>query len=241
MPGPGAVPLDAGVPFDPADPPAASAPTLFACEKSSFAHQSQRNSAVTVYQPKVIDMASWIIQVTVMVLSVFSSSSHGKRDKVLYCSACKAIVDELTYSISQVDPKKTINIGSFRLNPDGTMKDKKVPLARSETHLSELLDEVCNSMSDYALHVDPKTQHKQYMRFAPRSSGSTSDFPDFKNFQFDGPEASNALKFACETVVEELEDDIISAISQDLEDVHEELCNRVSDYCKDSSHTNEEL
>ncbi|XP_035526756.1 protein canopy-1 [Morone saxatilis] len=117
----------------------------------------------------------------------------------------------------------------------------QVPLARSETHLSELLDGVCNSMTDYALHVDPDTQFKQYMRFAPRSSGTTEDFPDFKNFQFNGPEASNALKFACETVVEELEDDIISLFSRDTEHVHEELCNRVSEHCKDSSHTNEEL
>ncbi|KAF1383239.1 hypothetical protein PFLUV_G00129670 [Perca fluviatilis] len=186
-------------------------------------------------------MASWIVQMTVMVLSVFISSSQGKRDKMLYCSACRAIVDELNYSISQVDPKKTINVGGFRLNPDGTMKDKKVPLARSETHLSELLEGVCNSMSDYALHVDPDTQHKQYMRFAPRSSGATGDFPDFKNFQFDGPEASDSMKFACEAVVEELEDDIISLFSQDVEHVHEELCNRVSDYCEGSSHTNEEL
>lgn len=123
---------------------------------------------------------------TVMVLSVFISGGHGKRDKVLYCSACKAIVDELNHSISQVDPKKTINVGGFRLNPDGTMKDKKVPLARSETHLNELLDGVCNSMSDYALYVDPDTQHKQYKRFAPRESGFTGDFPDFKNFQFAG-------------------------------------------------------
>lgn len=51
-------------------------------------------------------------------------------------------------------------------------------------------------MSDYSLHVDPDTQHKQYMRFAPRSSETTGNFPDFKNFQFDGPEASSALKFA---------------------------------------------
>uniref|UniRef100_A0A3P9CEE9 Canopy FGF signaling regulator 1 n=1 Tax=Maylandia zebra TaxID=106582 RepID=A0A3P9CEE9_9CICH len=141
-------------------------------------------------------MTAWVIQMMVMVLSVFTGSSQGKRDKVLYCSACKAIVDELNHSISQVDPKKTINVGSFRLNPDGTMKDKKVPFARSETHLSELLDSVCNSMSDYALYVDPITQHKQYRRFAPRSSASTDDFPDFKNFQFDGPEASNDIKFA---------------------------------------------
>ncbi|XP_042353970.1 protein canopy-1 [Plectropomus leopardus] len=186
-------------------------------------------------------MASWIIQMTVMLLSVFISSSQGKRDKVLYCSACKAIVDELNHSISQVDPKKTINVGSFRLNPDGTMTDKKVPLARSETHLSELLDGVCNSMSDYALHVDPDTQHKQYKRFAPRSSGATGDFPDLKNFQFTGLEESNPLKFACETLVEELEDDIISLFSQDSEHVHEELCNRLSEYCNDSSHANEEL
>ncbi|XP_026170021.1 protein canopy-1 [Mastacembelus armatus] len=185
-------------------------------------------------------MASWIIM-TVMMLSVFTISSQGKRDKVLYCSACKAIVDELNYSISQVDPKKTINVGSFRLNPDGSMTDKKVPLVRSETHLSELLDEVCNSMSDYALHVDPDTQHRQYMRFAPRRSGANGDFPNFKNFQFEGPEASNSLKFACETVVEELEDDIISVFSQNIEHVHEKLCNRVSDYCRDSSLTNEEL
>ncbi|KAM4556720.1 protein canopy-1 [Fundulus diaphanus] len=186
-------------------------------------------------------MTSWIFQMTVMVLSTFISSSHGKRDKVLYCSACKAILDELNYSISQVDPKKTINVGSFRLNPDGTITDKKVPFARSETHLSELLDGVCNSMSDYALYVDPDTQHKQYRRFAPRSSGSSEDFPDFKNFQFDGPEASNNLKFACETLVEELEDDIISLLGQDEENVQEELCYRVSDYCEENSQPNDEL
>uniref|UniRef100_A0A3Q4GMY7 DUF3456 domain-containing protein n=2 Tax=Neolamprologus brichardi TaxID=32507 RepID=A0A3Q4GMY7_NEOBR len=79
-------------------------------------------------------MTAWVIQMMVMVLSVFTGSSQGKRDKVLYCSACKAIVDELNHSISQVDPKKTINVGSFRLNPDGTMKDKKVLHASVYTH-----------------------------------------------------------------------------------------------------------
>ncbi|XP_047225364.1 protein canopy-1 [Girardinichthys multiradiatus] len=186
-------------------------------------------------------MASWMFHMSVMVLSTFISSSQSKRDKLLYCSACKAIVDELNHSISQVDPKMTINVGSFRLNPDGTMTDKKVPFARSETHLSELLDGVCNSMNDYALYVDPETHHKQYRRFAPRSSGSSGNFPDFKNFQFDGPEASNNLKFACETLVEELEDDIISLLGQDEGNVKEELCNRVSDYCEDDRQPNDEL
>ncbi|XP_061652729.1 protein canopy-1 isoform X2 [Phyllopteryx taeniolatus] len=185
-------------------------------------------------------MGPWIIRTTVVVM-LFICCYQAKRDQTLYCSACRAIVDELTHSIEQVDPKQTINIGSFRLNPDGSVKDKKVPLARSETHLGELLDGVCRSMSDYALHVDPATRKKRHMRFAPRSSGSTGDFPDLKNFQFDGPEAPSALKFACETIVEELEDDIIALFSQNTKDAHKELCNNVSDYCKDTSNTNEEL
>ncbi|XP_075996441.1 protein canopy-1 [Genypterus blacodes] len=186
-------------------------------------------------------MASWMIQVTVMLLSVFTGLSRAKRDNVLYCSACRAIVDELNYSISQVDPKKTINVGGFRLNPDGTMKDKKVPFARSESHLSELLDGVCSSMSDYALHVDPLSQQHSYMRFAPRSSGADAHFPDFKNFKFDGPESSDALKFACESVVEELEDDIISLFSSQTERVQERLCSSLSDYCRAGTHTPDEL
>ena len=35
-------------------------------------------------------------------------------------SACRALVDELEWEIAQVDPKKTIQMGSFRINPDGS-------------------------------------------------------------------------------------------------------------------------
>ncbi|KAM9720051.1 protein canopy-1 isoform 1-T2 [Menidia menidia] len=176
-----------------------------------------------------------------VLLSVLLSLSRGGRDRTLYCSACRAIVDELNFSISQVDPKKTINVGSFRLSPDGTMKDKKVPLARSETHLSELLDSVCEAMGDYALHVDPDSHLKRFRRFAPRGNGGLEDLPDFNHFQFDGPEASNHLKFACESVVEELDDEIISAFSRPGEDVQEQLCSRISGFCEETRQTNEEL
>ncbi|KAM6919163.1 protein canopy-1 [Xenentodon cancila] len=184
---------------------------------------------------------AWLILQLMMMMLFFISSCQGKRDLLLYCSACNAIVDELKYSISQVDPKKTISVGGFRLNPDGTMKDRKVPLVRSETHLSELLDQVCNSMGDYALYVDPETKQKQYRRFAPRTSGDPTDFPDLKNFKFDGPEASKDLQFACETVVEELEDTIISLFSQEEQDVQKDLCSRLSDFCGDGSRSIDEL
>lgn len=50
-------------------------------------------------------------------------------------------------------------------------------------------------MSDYALYENPDTKEKSYKRFAPRENDG-GNFPDFKNFKFDGPESSSALKFA---------------------------------------------
>lgn len=48
-------------------------------------------------------------------------------------------MDELKYSVSRVDPKKTINVGSFRLSPDGTIKDKKVKILSLLQNLLQLL------------------------------------------------------------------------------------------------------
>ncbi|KAI4887532.1 hypothetical protein NFI96_017102, partial [Prochilodus magdalenae] len=202
---------------------------------SSCSSLASQSSKVSLRLPAVyphtarqeITMAPWI-SLIVMAVVVFSEGAEGKRDEVLYCSACQAIADELQYSISQIDPKKTVNIGGFRLNPDGSMTEKTVPLARSETHLSELLDGVCNSMSDYALYEDPDTKEQSYKRFAPRS-GDGGNFPDFKNFKFAGPEGSESLKFACETVVEELEEDIISLFSREVAHVAQKLCSEVSE------------
>ncbi|XP_026857052.2 protein canopy-1 isoform X2 [Electrophorus electricus] len=116
----------------------------------------------------------------------------------------------------------------------------KVPLARSETHLSELLERVCESMSDYALYEDPDTTEKRYRRFAPRNNDG-GNFPDFKHFKFEGPEGSNSLKFACETIVEELEDDIVSLFTHADTHVAQKLCSELSGHCKSSAFQHSEL
>ncbi|KTF83299.1 hypothetical protein cypCar_00028488 [Cyprinus carpio] len=188
-----------------------------------------------------ISMSPWVKPVCLVLVAVFMSrTTESKKDEALYCSACVAIAEELNYSISQTDPKKTIHVGGFRLKPDGSLTDKKVPLARSETYLTELLEEVCNSMSDYALYEDPDTKEKSYKRFAPRGNDG-GNFPDFKNFKFDGPESSSALKFACESIVEELEDDIISLFASEAGHVAKTLCSEISGHCKSSVFQHSEL
>lgn len=40
--------------------------------------------------------------------------------------ACRALVDEMEWAISQIDPKKMIQTGSFRINPDGSQSVREV-------------------------------------------------------------------------------------------------------------------
>ena len=43
-----------------------------------------------------------------------------------YFSVCRALVDEVNYGISQVDPKKTVQVGSFRVDGNGNQNTYKV-------------------------------------------------------------------------------------------------------------------
>ncbi|KAF6039414.1 CNPY2 [Bugula neritina] len=47
--------------------------------------------------------------------------AHAK-DMDLYCGACHMLVDEIHWEINQTDPKRTIQVGSFRIMPDGSQR-----------------------------------------------------------------------------------------------------------------------
>ncbi|XDV52123.1 hypothetical protein PO909_020887 [Leuciscus waleckii] len=132
--------------------------------------------------------------------------------------ACRALVDEMDWAISQVDPKKMIQTGSFRINPDGS---QSVPFSRSEGHLLELMEEVCEKMNDYGEHVDPVTNRKTYVRHASRD-GTAMDLSDVA---FDS-RVTSSLKFACETIVEQHEDELIEFFSHETDNVKDKLCSK---------------
>ncbi|KAG8443565.1 hypothetical protein GDO86_012100 [Hymenochirus boettgeri] len=154
----------------------------------------------------------------IMVAAFLICHVEGKRDPVLYCGACRALVEELYYEIRKIDPKKMV----------------VVPLAKSELYLTEVLENVCEKMNDYGLYVDPSTQEKSYRRFAPRDNEGIGSV-DFKNFKFN-PEESNTLKYACERVVEEHEDEVISVITKEAENLTNKLCTEKTGLCKEFLH-----
>uniref|UniRef100_A0A8D0C8A6 DUF3456 domain-containing protein n=1 Tax=Salvator merianae TaxID=96440 RepID=A0A8D0C8A6_SALMN len=145
--------------------------------------------------------------------------------------ACRALVDELEWEISQVDPKKTIQIGSFRINPDGSQSIVEVPYARSEAHLTELLEHICENMKDYGEKEDASTHRKSYVRVITHD-GTKMDLSETK---FDG-DVTSSLKFACESIAEEYEDELIEFFSHEAENVKDRLCSKRTDLCDHALH-----
>ncbi|KAE8626416.1 hypothetical protein XENTR_v10006621 [Xenopus tropicalis] len=151
----------------------------------------------------------------------------ARRGQDVHCGACRALVDELEWEISQVDPKKTIQKGSFRINPDGTQSVIEVPYARSEAHLMEVLEQICEKMTEYGEKIDPSTDRKIYVRVVSRdgkkmdASGTNIDI-----------EVTSNLKFTCERIVEEYEDELIEFFSHERENVKDKLCSKRTGNCQ---------
>ncbi|NXD60261.1 CNPY2 protein, partial [Corvus moneduloides] len=181
-----------------------------------------------------------------LALASLLPTAGARRSQDLHCGACRALVDELEWEIAQVDPRKTIQMGSFRINPDGSQSvvevrplplsplpvplrgdpadpspGPQVPYARSEAHLTELLERVCEKMKEYGEKVDPATHRKSYVRVISHDGTKM----DLSGVKFDG-DVTSSLKFACESIAEEYEDELIEFLSHEAENVKDRLCSK---------------
>jgi len=164
----------------------------------------------------------------------------AKKTRDLYCGVCKAVVDEVEYSISQVDPNKKIQLGSYRIDPNGKTRTVQKSFARSETHISELLESVCKEVTDnYVLAKDKETGKKKLNRMVTRDGKMSGDvdfsalMEDAQNTKDTPPDAkSKKVKFACESFVEDYEDELIQHFKTEEETV-QALCADVADFCSE--------
>lgn len=181
--------------------------------------------------PITLKMKGW--GCLALLLGALLGTAWARRSQDLHCGACRALVDELEWEIAQVDPKKTIQMGSFRINPDGSQSVVEVPYARSEAHLTELLEEVCDRMKEYGEQIDPSTHRKNYVRVVGRN-GESSEL-DLQGIRIDS-DISGTLKFACESIVEEYEDELIEFFSREADNVKDKLCSKRTDLCDHALH-----
>ncbi|XP_022444830.2 LOW QUALITY PROTEIN: protein canopy homolog 1 [Delphinapterus leucas] len=111
-----------------------------------------------------------------------------------------------------------------------------IPLAQSEAFLTDLLDKVCERMNDYKLEEDPVTKEKTFKRFAPRKGNKI--YKEFLKFSFYS-DAYRHLKFSCETIMEEYEDEIFSLIAQEAHCLADKLCSEKPGLCETSANHTE--
>ena len=86
--------------------------------------------------------------------------------KLLKCLVCQNLVTEFETAISRTDPKRKIDTPvSYRDKKDGIVKRKIVPYARSQMHLIELTENICQNFEDYALAKVKKTGESTIIRY----------------------------------------------------------------------------
>ncbi|GBL73033.1 Protein canopy 2 [Araneus ventricosus] len=163
-------------------------------------------------------------------LSVFVTFFQlSVQQSVLKCLVCKQVVREISSAVSNEDPKKTIQVGSFRIQPDGTQKQSQIKYAGSELHLNEIMETVCNSLDDYAQAKNKDTGELALLNLS-------KDIEKLSTHELvHDPDLNRSLKYYCESFIEDFEDDILqvfkSAEDLSIDDVSRKLCNDSAGYC----------
>lgn len=62
---------------------------------------------------------------------------------LFFISVCKATIDEMLAAIAKVDPKKRADVGGYRMDSEGKSVTRTVQYSRSETYLTELMENIC--------------------------------------------------------------------------------------------------
>ncbi|XP_013393351.1 protein canopy homolog 2 [Lingula anatina] len=165
---------------------------------------------------------------TIFLLSTIIHCLLAAAKEKTQCGACRVIVDEVNWAISQEDPKKKVQVGSFRVDPNGNQGTREIPYARSEIHLTELFENICQKSKDYAQSRDSKTNNVQFVRTAARSPG---DSVTLTNVVLSA-DSQKSLKFACESFIEDHEDDMLKIFSKEDGDAEQKLCVDITGVCE---------
>ena len=174
--------------------------------------------------------------IPLVLVFIFSSHEAANDDREVYCAACEVIFDEIIYSISKIDAKKTIEIEGFRVDPQGNQRSRSIPYARSEVHLTEVTENLCSNMNKYAHTRDELTKQLKFIRTESRNGEAIT----LENVSMSG-EISERLRYVCENIIEEHEEDIINYFKQDQKDSLNHFCSKVTKLCSESNEVNDEL
>ncbi|CAL4103564.1 unnamed protein product [Meganyctiphanes norvegica] len=160
------------------------------------------------------------------------TSSKVGKSKEMKCVVCKSLMLELYDVISKVDPRKKIDVGTYRIQSDGKQDIKQKKYAGSEIHMMDVLETVCDSMDDYAQVRHKESGELDVIKLVVNGALN----PNFGEYEVvQDPELNKGVKFHCQTLVEEYEDEIIAHFKdnseQDVKEAQNQFCLKENRIC----------
>ncbi|XP_017891362.1 protein seele isoform X2 [Ceratina calcarata] len=142
----------------------------------------------------------------------------------------RSTIKEIEGEIAKIDPSREIEIGNYRLDAQGNIIHKKVPLARSEVHMSDVLDNICEKMSDYVRATYKSNGQLTILNLIDPVGGGMNPEMSKVDVVQDG-DLNKSLKYYCEEIVEEHEESIISLFVREERNIRGQLCTDVAKLC----------
>lgn len=173
-------------------------------------------------------VARSFLPITFLVLTLLLPANTFED---LQCLVCRAVADEIDTAIKNTNPAKKVQIGGYRLDPNGNQFYTEIPYARSEIHLQEIMESICETVgSEYTRVTHKETGEESLFRFLT-SSGKMN--PDFSKYDvLPNNDMERNVKFQCEIVIENSEEHIMTVFKNETESPAQELCWNLAGYCK---------
>ncbi|XP_014240188.1 protein seele [Cimex lectularius] len=151
--------------------------------------------------------------------------------KELKCLVCKRVVEEMEKAVDKVDPKKRVEVGTYRLDHKGDQSQRTVELRKSEVYLTELMEKICNKMDDYVRARSKATGQLHVIPLITEDGQMNSLIGELDIIQ--DSDLNKSLKFYCENILEENEDGFIKTFANMSENLDITLCSNVAGLCNE--------
>ncbi|KAL1513979.1 hypothetical protein ABEB36_003310 [Hypothenemus hampei] len=157
-------------------------------------------------------------------------------NKEIKCLVCDASIKELTDLVTNTDKSQTVKIGGHRLDPQGNYDSpKSVSVVKSEIFLSELMEAVCNKMDDYVRGLWKSNKTLTILKMITSDGQMNPHMSEVEFIQDD--DLNKSLKYYCEIIVEEFEENIIKYYQNEEKDIETKFCIEESHICPPKSQT----
>jgi len=183
------------------------------------------------------------LSISYIALFLLATTTHAKKkktkkaepifdSKTLKCLVCKSLVEEIEAEIFKVDPAKKVEVGTFRLKPDGTQQRTVIPYARSQQHLGDIVDSVCKNFEDYAQAKSKSTGEATIIRLMTHEGNMNPKMSEVDIVPDD--DLNTRLKFYCENIVEDMEEVIMEMFAEEAVDNNRDIdfCSKRSSLCE---------